>query len=98
MNRFVLDSRAGNTQVEFSIFFNARINECLNRALFLKEEECIAFWWKIGFAFCFMRPIYYQRSKSSETGSDLIFINIWRKPTNKNFSREAFYSFSILMS
>lgn len=41
---FVLDSRTGNTQIELSIFFNAGVNQGLNRTLFLEQEECIT--WK----------------------------------------------------
>lgn len=37
-----------------------------------KSSNSLTFWWKIGLALCFVRPVYYQGPKSSEAGSNFI--------------------------
>lgn len=39
---FVLDSWAGHTQVELSVFLDAGVNEGLHRGLFLEQQKSIA--------------------------------------------------------
>lgn len=48
-HRFVFDSGAGDTQVKLAILLNAGINQGLNRALILKQQECISWkYWAFG--------------------------------------------------
>lgn len=41
--RFVFNGGAGHAQVKLAIFFNASINQSLDRTLILKQKECITF-------------------------------------------------------
>lgn len=43
-HRLVFDSGTGDTQVKFTILLNAGINQRLDRALILEQQECIS--WK----------------------------------------------------
>ena len=44
-HRLVFDGGTGDTQVQFAVLLNAGIDQSLNRALVLKQQECIS--WKV---------------------------------------------------